>query len=170
MGWFAMTPDKSKREKITPCILAAVVHNKKILLIHRNKDPYKGYWAMTGGKIEFAEHVEETAEREVLEETGLRCKVDAIKGIASEIIHSGSGAEQHFLMFVVQLSSDTDKFVESDEGKLQWFGFNEIESLESMVPSDKLMIKEFILKQNKMKVHRIKVRKDGERYDVEEFI
>ena len=136
----------------------------------RNKEPYKSHWAMTGGKIEFAEHIEETAEREVLEETGLKCKVEAIRGIASEIIHGDNEAEQHFLMFVVQLKSETAKFVESDEGKLQWFGFDEIDKLEQMVPSDKLMIKEFILKQNKMKVHRIKVRRNGERYDVEEFI
>lgn len=161
--------DKTKREKILPCILAAIVKDHKILLIHRTKEPYKGHWAMTGGKIEFAEHIEDAAAREVLEETGLKCEVDAIKGIASEVVHGENRAEQHFLMFIVQLKPKSIEFKESDEGKLQWFRFNEIDKLKPMVPSDKLMIKEFILKENKMKVHRIKVKRNGDTYDVEEF-
>ena len=161
--------DKTKREKIVPCILAAVVDKGKILLIHRTKEPYIGHWAMTGGKIEFGEHIEETAAREVLEETGLKCQVEAIKGIATEVVHNSEGAEQHFIMFIVQLKPETTRFVESDEGKLQWFGFEELENIK-IVPSDLIMIKEFILKNKPMKVHKIKVKRENEIYEVEEFI
>ena len=161
--------DKSKREKILPCILAAIVKDNKILLIHRNKEPYSGLWAMTGGKIEFGEHIEETAEREAFEETGLKCDIEGIRGIASEVVHNEEGAEQHFIMFIVQLKPETTEFKESEEGKLQWFNFNELEKLK-IVPSDLLMIKEFILKENKMKVQKIKVRRNGDTYDVEEFL
>jgi len=161
--------DKTKRDKIVPCILAAVVHEGKILLIHRTKEPYLGHWAMTGGKIEFGEHIEETAIREVLEETGLKCKVESIKGIATEIVHNESEAEQHFIMFIVQLKPETTKLVESDEGKLQWYKFEELDKIK-IVPSDLLMIKEFVLKNKPMKVHRIKVKRDKETYEVEEFV
>lgn len=159
-----------KRDRILLCILAAVIHDGKILLIKRAKEPYKGYWSMTGGKVEFAEHIEETAKREVLEETGLNCEVEAIKGVVNEIVHGEDGAEQHFLMFLVQLKPDKTEFTESDEGELQWVRFEDIDKLEPMVPSDKLMIKELLLSKNKMDVHRVKVKRNGDTYDVEEFL
>ena len=42
-----------------------------ILLIKRGKDPYKDFWALPGGHVEFDETVEESVAREVKEETGL---------------------------------------------------------------------------------------------------
>lgn len=161
--------DKTKRDKIILCILAAIVDKGKILLIHRTKEPYKDHWAMLGGKVEFAEHIEETAVREVLEEAGIKCSVQTINGVVTEIVHNQEGAEQHFLMFIVQLKPETTTFVESEEGKLKWFKLDELNKI-NIVPSDLLMINEFVLKNKTMKVGRIKVKRDGETYDVEEFI
>ena len=161
--------NKAKREKIVPAILAAIVNDNKILLLHRTKKPYQGYWGLIGGKIEFGEHVEDTALREVFEETGLRCKIEAIKGIATELLHTDHETENHFIFFIIQLTPETIEVVESDEGKLGWFRFDELDKIK-ITPSDSIMIKEFILKKNNMKVHKIKVKRDGENYDVEEFV
>ncbi len=43
----------------------------KILLVKRLAVPFKGYWALPGGRAEPAETVEQTMVREVKEETGL---------------------------------------------------------------------------------------------------
>jgi len=43
----------------------------RILLIKRNTPPFKGYWALPGGRAETHETVEQTIVREVKEETGL---------------------------------------------------------------------------------------------------
>lgn len=48
-----------------------VVKEGKILLILRGVDPYKGYWAIPGGHLDFDETLEEAALRELREETNL---------------------------------------------------------------------------------------------------
>ena len=47
----------------------------KVLLIKRDTLPFKGYWALPGGRMEVGETVEQTCVREVKEETGLDVEI-----------------------------------------------------------------------------------------------
>jgi ADP-ribose pyrophosphatase len=50
---------------------AVVIREGKILLVKRGIAPSKGLWAIPGGALELGETLQQAAEREILEETGL---------------------------------------------------------------------------------------------------
>ena len=50
---------------------AVIIRDDKILLIKRGTDPFKGFWALPGGYVEWDESTEDTVAREVKEELGL---------------------------------------------------------------------------------------------------
>ena len=51
-----------------------VFHQKKVLLVRRGRAPSEGLWAIPGGSVELGETLQEAAEREILEETGIRIR------------------------------------------------------------------------------------------------
>jgi ADP-ribose pyrophosphatase len=53
---------------------AIVIHEGRLLLVQRASSPGKGFWAIPGGLVELGETVREAAERELLEETGIRVR------------------------------------------------------------------------------------------------
>ena len=55
-----------------------------IVLVKRKNEPYKDYWALPGGFVEYGETVEETARREAKEETGLDIKILQLIGVYSD--------------------------------------------------------------------------------------
>jgi ADP-ribose pyrophosphatase len=53
---------------------AIVFQKKKVLLVRRGHPPAKGLWSIPGGKIELGETLQEAAEREIREETGINIR------------------------------------------------------------------------------------------------
>jgi ADP-ribose pyrophosphatase len=54
-----------------PAVGAVVFFKKRILLVNRGKPPSQNQWSIPGGSVELGETLQEAAEREVHEETGL---------------------------------------------------------------------------------------------------
>jgi ADP-ribose pyrophosphatase len=53
---------------------AVVIKDGKVLLVKRGVEPNKGLWAIPGGSLNLGETLQEGAEREILEETGIAIK------------------------------------------------------------------------------------------------
>jgi ADP-ribose pyrophosphatase YjhB (NUDIX family) len=154
--------------KLLNVVIAGVMHEGDLLLIKRDKPPYKGYWGLPGGKMEFGEHLEDTAKREIQEETGLTPDFVELRGIASEIVYSQEKKKNHFLLYVCEMEA-TQKTGQRDD--LKWFSLNDLDAnKEKIIPSDLLMINEFLLGDKKaIPVHKVKMLEKGEEYVVESF-
>jgi len=157
----------STNNKIVNIACAAVVKDNNVLLLQRIKPPYVGFWSMPGGKIEFGEYPEEAALREIKEETNLDCRSEGLKGVATEIIHSRDQKTAHFMLYVYRLNPTNTNLI-ATEGQLRWFSLSELNK-HKIIPSDILMINEFILKDNNKKHHKIKIIEEDGNYKVEEF-
>ena len=53
------------------------------ILIKRKNEPYKDYWALPGGFVDYGECVEDAAMREALEETSIDVELKKLVGVYS---------------------------------------------------------------------------------------
>ena len=59
------------------CVILTDEH-ERLLLVKRSVDPKKGFWCLPGGFMELGESPEETALRELLEETGIQGRIETL--------------------------------------------------------------------------------------------
>lgn len=122
----------------------------RFLLIQRADEPYRGRWALVGGKWDFGESLAAAAVREVLEETGLEAKFVALRGIVSERLlptEQDPADVAHFLLLVCQVDVGDGQASEQNEGAVAWFTEEQIDDLNRdrrIIPSDYLMLQRFV--------------------------
>ncbi len=118
------------KEKQKPRVTAAAIieRNGKILLALRNTEPFKGYWAIPGGHIDFGETAEQAVIREVKEETGLVIK-PRFFNYFDEIFE---GINFHAVVLVFSCGFTGKPKADGKEiTDLKWFAHNEIKNLKT---------------------------------------
>lgn len=103
---------------------------KEYLLQERRKHPYFGYWGAPTGKIRWGESISETAERELMEETGLAAEFE-YRGINHERVrHMNTGEiveDKIFHLMFTNSVSGTMKPV-FDGGRNAWRTMEEMKN------------------------------------------
>lgn len=77
---------------------AVVVHDGRVLLIRRGKDPLRGRWVVPGGTVELGETLEEALVREVQEETGVTVRPLEVVLVFDRILREGGQVNYHYVI------------------------------------------------------------------------
>ncbi len=109
-----------------------VIDSARLLLCRLSSvEKDAGKWTLPGGGMDWGEHPEETARREVLEETGLEVKVNDLAIVDSKIF-SFPDRDMHALMFIYRAEVIGGTLTYELEGSTdfcEWFTKEEAEEL-----------------------------------------
>jgi ADP-ribose pyrophosphatase YjhB (NUDIX family) len=119
--------------------------NNRILLIKRNTVPFKGYWALPGGRVDPGEVVNQTIIREVKEETGLNVTVEHIIGEYVELgVKDEVEYEYYPTCFLVNVVGGAIKHQEGEVQDIKLFNLKDLPEL--LAFEHHQMIKDYIHK------------------------
>ncbi len=131
-----------------PCNAIIITDNKKrILLVKRAIDPFKGLWDLPGGFIDIGETAEESVLREAKEELGV--EVDKIQYLFSGYDrYEYKGLNYHTLGFVftAQILSGVIQPLD-DVGEIKYFSEEEIPWTKLAFPVLQETLKQFFQRQ-----------------------
>ena len=111
-----MTANKEFKK---PFVTADIIVEKrdKILLIKRENPPYQGSWALPGGFLDVDEEcVQETAQRELEEETGLIVKLEDLK-LLGEYSNPNRDPRGHIVSLCYYATKYSGKLKAGDDAK-----------------------------------------------------
>ena len=114
-------------QRVVESVAAIIPYDLSYLLIKRKGNPYDGYWALAGGKIEPNETPEEAIIREVKEETGLNVVPKYIVNKYIEYgVYKGVKCEYHATCFAVRVVGGKLKVQECEVSDIKTFTLKEL--------------------------------------------
>lgn len=119
--------------------------DNKILLALRNHEPFKDYWCLPGGHIDFGETPEEAVKREIKEEIGLEIKPRFFNYYNE--FHENIGWHSIVLIFISDIKGKIKK-CEKEVKEIRWFSEKEIFKLK-LAFEHKKILEDYFKRKNK---------------------
>jgi len=95
----AVADGRSYPERPHLAVSAAIIRDRKVLIVRRARPPASGVFTLPGGGVEAGETLHEAVVREVQEETGLAIEPIALAGHREVVVRDGDGrASRHFVI------------------------------------------------------------------------
>lgn len=110
---------------------AIVVRDGRVLLVRRGQPPSEGLWAIPGGRVELGETLQQAAEREIEEETGLTIRAGNPVHTFDVILRDEAGRIR-FHYVIVDLVADyvSGELQAGDDAReVRWVTSRELETL-----------------------------------------
>lgn len=115
---------------MTPIVAvgAVVFHKGKVLLVRRAQPPNEGQWAIPGGKINIGETLQQAAEREIDEETGILIRAGKPIFVFDLIEHDDHGScHRHYV--IIDLLGEYlsgEPHANDDASDARWFSAQDL--------------------------------------------
>jgi len=100
-----MTANSAYPEAPRVAIGAIVFKGDGVLLVRRAQPPSEGVWAIPGGRVEIGETLQQAAEREVLEETGITIRAGK-PVFAFDYIERDAAGRVRFHYIIIDLNAE----------------------------------------------------------------
>lgn len=110
---------------------AVVFREGRVLLVRRGQAPAKDLWAIPGGSVEIGETLQQAAEREIREETGIRIRA-ARPIFIFDVIERDESESISFHYVIIDLSAEYvsgELSAGDDAVEARWVSAEEINSL-----------------------------------------
>lgn len=139
-----------KPNSIVPAASAVVMNEDGKILLHKRRDNKS--WSLPGGAMEPGESIQQTIEREVLEETGYQVQTTRIIGVYTNPHHiieysNGEVRQQFSICFACKILGG--ELAVSDESlEVAFFDFQEIKELE-IHDAQRVRIEDFLVGEPK---------------------
>jgi ADP-ribose pyrophosphatase YjhB (NUDIX family) len=107
-------------------VAGAVVHEGRVLLVRHTYGETEGRWALPGGYTAAGERLDESAVRELREETGLSAEVVDNIGMVTRYTDRDNGV---FVVFRMRAPEDQAQPDEAEVSRVGWFSLAEIAAM-----------------------------------------
>ena len=110
---------------------AVVFREGRVLLVRRGQPPAEDLWAIPGGSVEIGETLQQAAEREILEETGIRIR--AVRPVyIFDVIDRDEDDGIRFHYVIIDLSAEYvcgEVSAGDDAAEARWVSAEEMNSI-----------------------------------------
>ena len=137
--------DNSYPEMPKVAVGAVVFKNEHVLMVRRGQPPSEDLWAIPGGSVELGETLQEAAEREIFEETGIHIRAGE-PVFTFDAIDRDRAGKIRFHYVIVDLAADYvrgDPKAGDDAADARWISAQEINTLQVSAPTLKLLKEKF---------------------------
>jgi ADP-ribose pyrophosphatase YjhB (NUDIX family) len=144
-------------------VIVALKNDDKLLLVKREKRPFKEYWGMIGGKTKFDESIPDAVKREVEEEVGIKINPNSVKvrSVMLERTKTNQGISHGNILILTEAKPSNKNNPISNSQNIKWFKMKDLEK-NKIILSDLWMIKNFIKKHKEIEIpHIIMNEKNG---------
>lgn len=133
--------ENSYPDKPNVAVGAVVFKEERVLLVRRGQPPSEDLWAIPGGSVEIGETLQQAAEREILEETGITIRAEE-PVFTFDVIDRDRAGKIRFHYVIVDLAAvyvAGDPKAGDDAAEARWVTAQEIDELPVSAPTVKLL-------------------------------
>ena len=124
---------------------AIVFKDDGVLLVRRGKAPALGQWAIPGGSVVLGESLQQAAEREILEETGIRIAAGEPACVFDVVDRDDDGrVRYHYVIVDLDATYQGGELSPGDDAlEARWVTARELEDLDVSLPTRQLLSRHY---------------------------